>query len=145
MHRFIPIYASWQGGKVVETPVRHHPRIHGKSNYGIERVFKVMLDLIVIQFLAKYDTKPIYIFGAFGILNFGVAFSAFTYALYLKLFFDVSFISTPLLLLVSLSFIMGTISILMGLIAEMLVRIYYEMQNKTSYHIKHLVNIDPKP
>jgi glycosyltransferase involved in cell wall biosynthesis len=144
MHRFIPIYVSWQGGKVVEVPVRHHPRVHGKSSYGLERIIKVILDLIVIQFLAKYNTKPIYIFGTFGILNFGVALATFFYATYLKLFLDVSFISTPLLLLVSLCFIMGTMSILMGLIAEMLVRIYYESQNRTSYHIKNSVNIEPK-
>ena len=145
MHRFIPIYVSWQGGKVAEIPVRHHPRVHGKSNYGFDRIFKVLLDLIVIQFLAKYNTKPIYVFGAFGIFNLGVAVLAFFYAVYLKLFFDVSFISTPLLLLVSLTFITGAMSILMGLLAEMLVRIYYETQNKPSYLIKNTVNLDPAP
>ena len=145
MHRFIPIYVSWQGGKVTEIPVRHHARIHGKSNYGLDRIFKVILDLIVIQFLAKYNTKPIYVFGAFGIFNFGVALLSFFYAVYLKFVFDVSFISTPLLLLVSLTFIMGTLCILMGLLAEMLVRIYYETQNKPSYLIKNTVNLDPAP
>ncbi|GJL77320.1 MAG: dolichol-phosphate mannosyltransferase [Nitrospinaceae bacterium] len=145
MHRFIPLYVSWQGGKVAEIPVNHHARIHGKSNYGFDRIFKVLLDLIVIQFLAKYNTKPIYVFGAFGIINLGVALLSFFYAVYLKLFFDVAFISTPLLLLVSLTFIMGTMSILMGLLAEMLVRIYYETQNKPSYLIKNTVNLDSAP
>ena len=145
MHRFIPIYVSWQGGKVKEIPVKHHPRVHGKSNYGLDRIFKVILDLIVIQFLAKYNTKPIYVFGAFGLFNLGIALLSFLYAVYLKLFFDVSFISTPLLLLVSLTFIMGTLCILMGLLAEMLVRIYYETQNKPSYLVKSTVNLDPAP
>ncbi len=145
MHRFIPIYVSWQGGKVTEIPVRHHPRIHGESNYGLGRIFKVVLDLIVIQFLAKYNTKPIYVFGAFGLFNIGIALLTFCYAVYLKLFLDVSFISTPLLLLVSLTFIMGTLCILMGLLAEMLVRIYYETQNKPSYLIKNTTNLDPAP
>jgi glycosyltransferase involved in cell wall biosynthesis len=145
MHRFIPIYVSWQGGKVTEIPVKHHQRVHGKSNYGLDRIFKVILDLIVIQFLAKYNTKPIYVFGAFGLFNLGVALLSFLYAVYLKLFFDVSFISTPLLLLVSLTFIMGTLCILMGLLAEMLVRIYYETQNKPSYLVKSTVNLDPAP
>ena len=103
------------------------------------------MDLIVIQFLAKYNTKPIYVFGAFGIFNLVVAMLAFCYAVYLKLFFDVSFISTPLLLLVSLTFITGAMSILMGLLAEMLVRIYYETQNKPSYLVKSTVNLDPGP
>lgn len=145
MHRFIPIYVSWQGGTVAEIPVNHHPRMHGKSNYGMGRIFKVILDLIVIQFLAKYNTKPIYVFGAFGLFNLGISLLTFFYAVYLKLFFDVSFISTPLLLLVSLTFIMGTMCILMGLLAEMLVRIYYESQNKTSYLIKNTVNLEPAP
>jgi glycosyltransferase involved in cell wall biosynthesis len=145
MHRFIPIYVSWQGGKVTEIPVRHHARIHGKSNYGLGRIFKVILDLIVIQFLAKYNTKPIYVFGSFGLLNIGISLLTFLYAVYLKLFLDVSFISTPLLLLVSLTFIMGTLCILMGLLAEMLVRIYYETQNKPSYLIKNTTNLDSAP
>ena len=67
MHRFIPIYASWQGGKVTEIPVNHFPRIHGRSKYGLERVIKVILDLLVVKFLASYATKPIYVFGGFGL------------------------------------------------------------------------------
>ena len=75
MHRFIPIYASWMGAKVVEIPVRHNPRRHGRSHYGLERIAKVILDLIVVTFLDRYFTKPIYVFGGFGIvlLLFGAA------------------------------------------------------------------------
>ena len=68
MHRFIPIYASWMGAKVTELPVRHHPRRFGQSKYGLERIVKVVLDLIVVKFLDRYFVKPIYVFGGFGIV-----------------------------------------------------------------------------
>ena len=70
MHRFVPIYASWQGARVAELPVNHYPRLRGKSNYGIERTIKVVLDLLVVKFLANYSTKPIYVFGGFGLIAF---------------------------------------------------------------------------
>ena len=141
MHRFIPIYASWQGGKVAEIPVDHHPRIHGSSKYGLERVVKVLLDLMVVKFLASYANKPIYVFGGFGLLSIGFSFVAGLAALYLKLFRDVSFISTPLPLLVVLAFITGIMSILMGLIAEIIMRTYYESQGKTVYLVKDTINV----
>lgn len=145
MHRFIPIFVSWHGGRVTEIPVRHHLRVHGKSKYGLERIFKVILDLLVVQFLARYNTKPIYIFGGVGIISIIVSLLTFLYAVYLKVFGFKDFVETPLLLLVTLTFIMGTMFILMGFIAEMLVRIYYETPDKTSYYIKDSRNLDPKP
>lgn len=145
MHRFIPIFVSWHGGRITEIPVKHHPRVHGKSNYGLERIFKVVLDLLVVQFLARYNTKPIYVFGGVGIVSILFSVLVFFYALYLKLSGQKDFIETPLLLLVSLTFIMGTMFILMGFIAEMLVRIYYETPEKTSYHIKETQNLDVTP
>ena len=145
MHRFIPIFISWHGGRVTEIPVKHHPRVHGKSKYGLERIFKVILDLLVVQFLSRYNTKPIYVFGGVGIFSIMVSIATFLYALYLKVFDSTDFVQTPLLLLVTLTFIMGTMFILMGFIAEMLVRIYYETPNKTSYYIKGTRNLDTKP
>lgn len=145
MHRFIPIFVSWHGGRITEIPVKHHPRVHGKSNYGLERIFKVVLDLLVVQFLARYNTKPIYVFGGVGIVSILFSILVFFYAVYLKLSGQKDFIETPLLLLVSLTFIMGTMFILMGFIAEMLVRIYYETPEKTSYHIKETQNLDVTP
>ncbi len=145
MHRFIPIFVSWHGGRVTEIPVKHHPRVHGQSKYGLERIFKVILDLLVVQFLARYNTKPIYVFGGFGIFSIIVSFFTFLYAVYLKIFGIKDFVETPLLLLVTLTFIMGTMFILMGIIAEMLVRIYYETPDKTSYYIKETRNLDTKP
>ena len=140
MHRFIPIYASWQGGKVAEIPVNHLPRIHGRSKYGLERVIKVILDLIVVKFFASFANKPIYVFGGFGLISLAISFFAGMWAIYLKLFESTSFISTPLPLLVVLAFITGVMSILMGLIAEVIIRTYYESQGKQVYLIREKLN-----
>lgn len=142
MHRFIPVYASWQGGKVTEIPVDHHPRLNGNSHYGLERVIKVFLDLIVLKFLVKYANKPIYVFGGFGLASIALSFITGLFAVYLKLFEGKSFISTPLPLLVVMAFITGIMSILMGLLSEVIMRTYYEAQHKPVYVIKSTVNID---
>lgn len=141
MHRFIPIYASWQGGRIAEIPVNHHPRVHGSSKYGLNRVVKVLLDLMVVKFLASYANKPIYVFGTFGLFSIAVSFAAGLLAIYLKLFEQVSFILTPLPLLVALTFITGVMSILMGLIAEIIMRTYYESQGKQVYLVKDTINL----
>jgi glycosyltransferase involved in cell wall biosynthesis len=141
MHRFVPIYAKWQGASITELPVKHHPRTRGKSKYGLGRIFKVMLDLMVVKFLTQYETKPIYIFGTVGLFFFFISFLAGAGALYLKLFRATSFVDTPLPLLFTLGFITGVMCILMGLLAEVLVRIYYEAQNKTPYTVKDRINV----
>ena len=84
MHRFIPIYASWAGARVTEIPVDHHARTRGKSKYGISRTIKVIFDLITIKFMAEYQTKPLYVFGAFGIIAFLIAIVAGIWAVVLK-------------------------------------------------------------
>jgi glycosyltransferase involved in cell wall biosynthesis len=145
MHRFIPIYASWEGGKVAEVPVTHHARIHGGSNYGVDRVLKVVLDLIVVQFLARYAVRPIYVFGGFGIASLVLAFFAGLWALYLKFFEGVSFIQTPLPLLVVMLVVTGGMSTLMGLLAEIIMRTYYESQGKAVYVVKSTLNLGPGP
>lgn len=142
MHRFIPIYASWRGARVTEIPVTHYPRIHGTSKYGLERVAKVVLDLLVVKFLAKYATKPIYIFGGFGIANIGISALAGLYAIYLKFFEHTSFIQTPLPLICIMAFITGIMSILMGLLAELVMRTYYESQDKSVYLVKTTFNLE---
>jgi glycosyltransferase involved in cell wall biosynthesis len=118
MHRFIPIYASWQGAKVTEIPVKHHARVYGVSKYGMERIVKVVLDMIVVKFMADFATKPIYIFGGFGVLSILLSGMAGLGAVYLKVAHGTSFILTPLPLLTALTFITGVMSILMGLLAE---------------------------
>lgn len=144
MHRFIPIYASWQGARVTEIPVIHHPRIHGKSKYGLERTFKVILDLIVVKFLAQYAQKPIYVFGTFGLLSLFVAFFAAVAALYYKAFGGKSFIETPLPLIFVMASITGIMCILMGLLAEIIMRTYYESQGKSVYLIDECRNLEQK-
>ena len=140
MHRFVPIYASWMGAKITEIPVEHHPRKFGASNYGLERTIKVVLDLIVVMFLHRYFMKPIYIFGGFGLLSFALSGFSFVLMLYLKLAQGVSLILTPLPLLTALTFLVGFISILLGLLAEMLVRIYFESQGRAAYLVREQFN-----
>jgi len=141
MHRFIPIYAHWFGAKVTEIPVNHFPRTTGKSKYGINRTFKVILDLMVVKFLQRYLSKPIYLIGGFGVLCMIVGLMSFFYASYLKLFQGVSYINTPLPLLSVMTILMGFLSVLLGIMSEILVRTYYESQNKKPYFIKSTVNI----
>ncbi len=144
MHRFIPVYASWMGAKIIEVPVQHHPRTIGKSNYGLERILKVVLDLIVVKFLDRHFVKPIYIFGGFGALSLAFSGLAFFVMIWLKLGNGVSMILTPLPLFSAMTFLVGIMSILMGLLAEILVRTYFESQQRTAYDVRSLVNFEPQ-
>jgi dolichol-phosphate mannosyltransferase len=142
MHRFIPIYAAWAGARVGEIPVEHHPRTMGKSKYGLSRTVKVVLDLMTIKFMASYQTKPIYVFGTFGLIAFALSIIAAVWAFFLKLVEGVSFILTPLPVI---SIVMLAISMqffLMGLLAEMLVRTYHESQNKSIYAVRERIGFD---
>ena len=144
MHRFIPAFASMVGARMVEIPVAHHPRRRGASKYGLERVVKVVLDLIVTMFLRSYLARPIYLFGGFGLFCFLIGGLAGAFALYLKLARGISFILTPLPLAVITSVLMGVMSILMGLLAETLSRTYFESQGKSPYIVREKTNFDPK-
>ncbi len=149
MHRFIPIYASWAGARVTEIPVEHHARTMGKSKYGISRTLKVVFDLMTIKFMASYQTKPIYVFGMFGMIAFFVSFVSGLYAVFLKLAgrvgfprYQADFVETPLPIL---SIVMFTIAIqffLMGLLAEMMVRTYHESQDKPIYAIREKIGFE---
>ena len=145
MHRFIPIYASGVGAKLTEVPVRHHPRRYGRSKYGFERIVKVLLDLVVVRFLDSYLVKPVYIFGGFGVLSLVLSLSAFVYMVHLKLDKGVSMILTPLPTLVAITFLVGCMSILMGLLAEIVVRTYFESQGQAAYKVRELINFDTDP
>lgn len=135
MHRFIPIYAAWQGGRITEVPVNHYPRTKGVSNYGMERIFKVILDLIVVKFLHGYSQKPMYVFGGFGIGCFSLSFLFGLIALALKFVGIANLSRTPLPLACLFFGLMGVYSILMGLLAEIITRTYYEAQDKKTYHV----------
>ncbi|HET8899513.1 MAG TPA: glycosyltransferase family 2 protein [Rhodanobacteraceae bacterium] len=142
MHRFVPIYAAWNGARVTEIEVTHHPRVAGQSKYGLERIFKVVLDLMVVKFLYRYAGKPMYLFGGFGMLSIVGGGLAGLWALALKLFAHTPFVETPLPLLTVFLSVTGVLSILMGLLAEMLNRTYHESQAKPVYRIGRIVHAD---
>ncbi len=142
MHRFIPIYASWAGARVTEIPVDHHARTGGKSKYGISRTIKVIFDLITIKFMAEYHTKPLYVFGMFGMIAFLLSILAGVVAVYLKYVRGVSFILTPLPLITIVMLAISVQFFLMGLLAELLVRTYHESQDKAIYAVREKVGFD---
>jgi len=141
MHRFIPACASWVGAKITELEVSDHPRKHGQTKYGLSRTISVILDLITIVFLQRYSTKPIRLFGGAGLILLGVGFVAGLFVLYRKLFLGGVWIS-PLILVSFLFTLVGAMFILMGLIAEIIVRTYHESQGKPIYSIRSLINFD---
>lgn len=138
MHRFIPIYASWAGARVTEIPVDHHARTMGKSKYGISRTIKVVFDLMTIKFMASYQTKPIYVFGTFGMLAFVFAAIAGVWAIVLKIY-GTSFILTPLPVITVVMLAISVQFFLMGLLAELLVRTYHESQDKAIYAVRERI------
>lgn len=140
MHRFIPAYVSWYGARVAEIIVNHRPRIYGKSKYGINRTLKVLLDLLVAKFWSSYLAKPMHFFGGAGFLMFLISLLAGFWAIYLKIFHNVSFIITPLPLLSVFAAMIGLQFILIGIIAEILTRIYYESSNTHPFKIKEKIN-----
>ena len=145
MHRFIPIYAAWAGGRVTEIPVTHHARTAGVSKYGLSRTIKVVFDLVTIKFMASYLTKPIYLFGGAGMISFVISLLAAAMAFSMK-FADwpkhADFIQTPLPVVAMVLFALGVQFFLMGLIAEIVVRTYHESQGKPIYTVKARFNFD---
>ncbi|MDX9993443.1 MAG: glycosyltransferase family 2 protein [Anaerolineales bacterium] len=139
MHRFIPVYANSVGAKIIEVPVRHHARKFGKSKYGLERTLKVVLDLIAVQFLTRYSAKPIYLFGGGGILMFLAGFLGMAFLAVRKLLIQIDVLTSPIFIISVMLALMGFQSILMGLIAELLVRTYHESQQKPTYTVRKVL------
>ena len=145
MHRFIPIYAYWEGARVAELEVTHHPRIAGKSKYGLVRTFKVILDLLTIKFLSDYSQKPIYLFGSFGLICWLGAGVVGVKTLYERLILDIEGIKLlPPTLLTMLFILSGMLSIFVGLLAEVLLRIFYEVRGDKTYRVRERVGA-PRP
>lgn len=144
MHRFIPAIANLRGAKIDEVAVNHRKRKYGQSKYGLKRTFKVLLDLITLKFMGSYSTRPLYFFGGAGFISIIASFLALFSLIYLKVFYGYPMIKSPLLLLSALLFLVGFICILIGLLAEIMTRIYFEGQGKKIYIIKDSVNIDDK-
>ncbi len=145
MHRFIPVYASSVGARITEIPVNHHSRKFGKTKYGMERTVKVILDLFTVKFLISYGSKPIYLFGGTGLLLMAASAVILFYLLIRRIFFLVSVLGSPFFQTSIMFFILGFQSVLMGLIAELLVRTYHESQKKPTYTVREKLNLGKKP
>ncbi len=140
MHRFIPVYAHAVGARITEIVVRHHPRRFGKAKYGLERTIKVILDLFTVKFLLSYSNKPIYLFGGTGILLMSLSALMLLFLFIRRVFFSVAVLGSPFFQMSAMFFILGFQSVLMGLIAELLVRTYHEAQGKPTYTIRERIN-----
>ena len=137
LHRFIPVLAKMYGAKITEVDVRHHPRIHGQSKYGIGRTFKVISDLLLMLFMQKYRTKPMHLFGSIGVPMLGIGVLIDLYLFILKIFGE-SIGQRPLLILGVMLTLGGIQLITTGFIAELIMRTYFESQNKKPYTIKEI-------
>jgi len=141
MHRFIPAYAGGVGAKIIEVPVKHHPRRYGKAKYGLERTAKVILDLFTVKFLISFSNKPIYLFGGAGLVLIALSLVDVAILIVRRLIPPYEhMIRSPLLLMGVMLFTLGFQSILLGLIAELMVRTYYESQAKPTYSIRRVID-----
>ncbi|MBL7124365.1 MAG: glycosyltransferase family 2 protein [Actinobacteria bacterium] len=139
MHRYIPAIASWMGVKVAEVPVMHHSRRYGKSKYGVSRTIKVILDIITLKFLLSYSQSPIQIFGLVGLFSGLVGFIMTSYLIIMRLFFNQPLADRPLFILSIFIIFIGVQLITIGLLAEVLIRVYHEVQNRSTYVIKDII------
>lgn len=135
MHRFLPALCTWRGARVAEIPVNHRPRTVGTSKYGISRTFRVVLDLITVKFLLEYSTKPMRVFGGTGFLFGGTGVLLGLYLSWLKLAEGQQIGGRPLLLFAALLVIIGIQLVMLGLLGELLSRIYFESQGKNVYEL----------
>jgi len=136
MHRFIPAVASWMGVSLAEVEVNHRPRTRGRSKYGLGRTLRVLLDLFTVKFLLAYGTRPAHFFGLMGLGFGGSGFGILAYLSWIKFLHDEAIGTRPLLILGLLLFLTGVILVSVGLLAELLVRIYHESQGKPTYAVK---------
>ncbi len=139
MHRFIPIYAAWEGAQVTELAVAHRPRRFGKSKYGLGRVARVTLDLLLVYFIDRAFDRPMQFFGKIALAFLGLSLAIFGWAVVLKFAFDTSLIQTPLPLLAAVTGLSGILFLLLGLSAEVQARIYYEARGRPPYKIRRIV------
>jgi glycosyltransferase involved in cell wall biosynthesis len=140
MHRFIPAYVHAAGAQVTEVVVQHHPRKFGKSKYGLERTLKVLLDLLTVKFLLSFSVSPIYIFGGVGIGTIIISTITLIFLAIRRIFFSTSVLGSPFFQISVMFFALGFQTILMGLIAELLMRTYHETSDKPTYTIREVIN-----
>ncbi len=144
LHRFIPAIASWMGVTIAEVAVNHRSRKFGRSKYGISRTIRVLLDLITVKFLLTYSTRPIHVFGLWGILAGLAGFGLAGYLTIQRLFFGIPLANRPILLLAILLIFIGIQFISMGLLGELQVRTYHESQGKPIYYLKEIFERENK-
>ncbi len=142
MHRFIPALAHWAGARIAEVEVTHHPREFGSSKYGLGRTARVFLDLLTVKFLLSYATRPIQVFGRWGLLMGAIGFLMALWLSFRKFCFDEDIGNRPALLLAILLILVGLQFVTMGLLAELQARTYYEAQNKAIYAVRKMTRGD---
>lgn len=141
LHRFIPALASQIGVRVTEVPVNDRPRLHGSSKYGINRTFKVFLDLIAVSFYLSYFNRPLYVFGGIGMVVGAIGSVILAYLGFVRIFLQQPIGDRPLIMLGILMVVLGVQMVTTGLIADMVMRTYHESQDKPIYHVRtHLVS-----
>ncbi len=140
MHRFIPVFARKAGAKITEIPVNHRPRVAGITKYGISRTFRVLMDLLTVQFLLKFLSRPLHFFGWPGLTCLFLGAFSGGYLTYLKFFFDQNIGDRPLLLFSLLTTILGFLFISIGLLGEIMTRVYYESTGSKPYVIRDIYN-----
>ncbi len=139
MHRFIPALATVYGARIVELPVNHRPRVYGESKYGLSRIFSVILDLFTLKFFLSYFKRPMRFFGAIGILLTIVGFLISFYLSLKKILFHVHIGQRPALILGVLFILFGTQLFMIGLVSEILLRIYHESSKRTIYVVEKVL------
>jgi hypothetical protein len=142
MHRFIPAYLAQLGARVTELPVTHHPRVVGRSKYGMSRIFRVILDLLTVKFFATYHTRPMHLFGVLGLVCLVLSAVTALAMIVQKIALGVSMIQTPLLVLAAVLLLMGTNALFLGLLGELVMRTYFEAQRKRPYQVRSMVNFE---
>jgi len=135
IHRILPLYAAMYGAKITEIPVNHHSRKHGKSKYGLSRFFKLILDMFAMMFMWRFLSKPIYAFGGMGIASLSISVLTGFFIVIRKVFFGGVWVS-PLLFIFTILFVTGIQLMLMGIIAEFIIRLYYGVKKEKRYKIK---------
>jgi glycosyltransferase involved in cell wall biosynthesis len=145
LHRFLPALAYIEGARIAEMPVRHHPRQYGRSKYGLGRTFRVLMDLLTIFFLKKFLTRPMHVFGLFGLISMLLGTLLGLYLTFLKLGLGQSIGNRPLLILAVLLLVTGVQLFSFGLMAELLMRTYHESQGRPIYRVREVVEPPAEP
>jgi glycosyltransferase involved in cell wall biosynthesis len=141
MHRFVPAYAGFMGARIAEAEVRHRPRTRGKSKYGLSRTFKVLLDLMTVKFMDAYITKPIYLFGGWGLFLGGLGAALAARTIYNKVHLGVFVKDQPLFQVSIFLAIVGFQMLLIGLLAEILIRIFHEVRGREPYFVRERIGL----